>query len=66
MKVKCVLCDTVESLADDSWQAKQLRNRRTRMYLCQSCHERIAKNTYKRHATGKFQLFRTKKNKELI
>lgn len=67
MQVKCVICDSVESLEDHCFKAKRLRNRRTHMYLCHDCYERIETNTKKRHATGNFNLFDTKKkSKELI
>ncbi|WP_082684082.1 YlaI family protein [Lentibacillus amyloliquefaciens] len=63
MKVQCALCDEVDELEDDSLHAKRLRNRRIRMYLCRECYERIDSNTRKRHATGSFQLYDTKKKK---
>lgn len=64
MEVKCTICDQVDDLNDDSFQAKRLRNRRTYMYLCPSCYERIKVNTEARHATGDFHLFKEIKNKE--
>ncbi|TMN23924.1 DUF2197 domain-containing protein [Lentibacillus cibarius] len=67
MKVKCVLCDAIHDIKDDSLQAKRLRNRRIRMYLCDECDGRIYDKTQKRHATGKFQLYNGhKKKKDLI
>lgn len=62
MKVKCTICDKIDELADDSFQAKRLRNRRISMYLCKECHDRIKKNTNKRLKTGKFRLYKEKKN----
>lgn len=64
MEVKCTLCDRIDNLSDNSFQAKRLRNRRTYMYLCPTCYERIKVNTEARHATGKFRLYREKKDKE--
>nr|WP_163970785.1 YlaI family protein [Oceanobacillus halotolerans] len=64
MKVKCVICDTIDTIEDFSLQAKRLRNRRVHMYLCQECNKRVGENTKKRHATGKFQLYEPKKHKE--
>ena len=61
MQVKCVLCDVVENIEDYSLEAKRLRNRKTHMYLCQSCNERIKEKTLDRHATGKFRLYEEKK-----
>jgi len=67
MQVKCVICDSIETLDDNCFRAKRLRNRRIHMYLCHDCHTRIDVNTKKRHATGNFHLYDTKKNtKELI
>lgn len=67
MQVKCVICDRIEALEDDCFKAKRLRNRRIHMYLCLDCYTRIDENTKKRHATGNFRLYDTKKKtKELI
>lgn len=60
MKVKCVLCDKIEQIDDFSLQAKQLRNRWIKMYLCQPCYNRIDKKTNERLATGKFRLYKEK------
>ncbi|WP_373895896.1 YlaI family protein [Virgibacillus natechei] len=63
MQVKCVICDTVETLEDQSPEAKRLRNRRVHMYLCEKCHDRIEYKTKQRHSTGNFRLYRKKKQK---
>lgn len=60
LDVKCVLCDQVEELKDNSIEAKKLRNRRMHMYLCSPCNDRITKKTKERHSTGNFQLYRKK------
>ncbi|WP_164215337.1 YlaI family protein [Virgibacillus sp. YIM 98842] len=62
MKVICPLCDKIEYLDDNSFQAKRLRNRRKHMFLCRKCYERIEVKTKERHATGKFRLYSVKKN----
>lgn len=64
MQVKCTICDKVDELKDDAFQAKRLRNRRTYMYLCDECDDRIAQKTQARHATGKFKLYEENKNDE--
>lgn len=64
MQVKCTLCDKIDELEDDSFRAKRLRNRRSYMYLCDACYERIEVKTKERHATGKFKLYREKKDEE--
>ena len=61
MKVKCVICDKIENLKDDSFQAKRLRNRPISTYMCESCSSRITERTEQRIATGNFQLYRSKK-----
>ena len=67
MQVKCALCDEVNSLEDESLQAKRLRNRRLNLYICKPCYKRIEKKTKERHATGKFNLYKEKiKKDELI
>ncbi|GEM03531.1 hypothetical protein HMI01_05190 [Halolactibacillus miurensis] len=64
MDVMCPICDTVESINNDSPLAKKLRNRRKHLYLCQTCHDRIEKNTLKRQATGRFNLYEEKKEED--
>lgn len=66
MRVKCPLCDKIEVLDDQSFQAKKLRNRRKHMYLCKECYARIEFKTNERHATGNFKLYRVKKKSDLI
>ncbi|WP_138415086.1 YlaI family protein [Aquibacillus sediminis] len=66
MRVKCVLCDTINRIDANSFEAKRLRNRRIHMYLCPSCDHRIGEKTKKRHATGNFNLYREKKNEDYI
>jgi uncharacterized protein YlaI len=67
MQVKCVICDIVENIEDNSPQAKKLRNKKTYMYLCQICNERIKEKTLDRLSTGKFRLYKEKeKVDELI
>ena len=63
MKVKCVICDQIENIDDDSFQAKRLRNRRLNMYLCKTCNKRIGIRTKARHETGKFKLYKDQKQK---
>lgn len=64
MQVKCTICDEIDELNDDAFQAKRLRNRRTYMYLCSKCYDRIETHTQARHATGKFKLYKENKNEE--
>lgn len=63
MKVKCVICDKIENLVDDSFQAKRLRNRPIHTYMCKACEERIGERTKLRIATGNFNFHRPE-NKE--
>ncbi|MEL3960394.1 YlaI family protein [Lysinibacillus endophyticus] len=59
MRVKCVICDTVNDLDDNSPLAKKLRNRPIHTYMCEPCRDRITIKTEQRLATGNFRLFRT-------
>ncbi|MBO8176372.1 YlaI family protein [Aeribacillus pallidus] len=59
MRVKCVLCDKIETIDSDSLLAKKLRNRPIHTYMCQSCHDRITERTKARLATGKFRFYRS-------
>ncbi len=64
VKVQCVICDRIEEIDDDSPLAKMLRNRPIHTFMCQECHDRISKKTKERLATGKFRLYRDKKDEE--
>lgn len=58
MNVKCVICDQIESIPDDSPEAKKLRNRPIHTFMCQTCYTRIENRTNERIATGNFRLYR--------
>ncbi|PMC35185.1 DUF2197 domain-containing protein [Bacillus sp. UMB0899] len=64
MRVKCVICDLVESIDDETLVAKRLRNRPIHTYMCSSCQERITDKTKARVATGKFRFYRDKKTED--
>ncbi|MDQ0217217.1 DUF2197 domain-containing protein [Peribacillus cavernae] len=59
MRVKCVICDNIESIPDYSPEAKKLRNRPIHTYMCQTCHLRIEEKTKNRAETGNFRLYRS-------
>jgi len=65
MDVQCVICDDIRSFDDHSFEAKRLKNRWIRTYMCPTCDERIKSKTIKRLNSGKFRLYREKK-KEFI
>jgi uncharacterized protein YlaI len=64
MRVKCVLCDKIESIEDETLIAKRLRNRPIHTYMCQPCQQRIEEKTNLRLETGNFRLYREKKLKD--
>jgi uncharacterized protein YlaI len=64
MRVKCVICDKIESIENESLIAKRLRNRPIHTYMCNECCERITEKTNARIETGNFKLFRTKSEKD--
>lgn len=64
MRVKCVLCDKIESIENESLQAKRLRNRPIHTYMCNECEERISEKTQKRVESGNFKLYRSKTKEE--
>ncbi|MBX9972247.1 YlaI family protein [Cytobacillus firmus] len=64
MRVKCVLCDKIESIENESLQAKRLRNRPIHTYMCKPCESRITEKTQKRVDTGNFNLYRSKVQEE--
>ena len=59
MKVQCVLCDRIETIPDDSFEAKKLKNRPIHTYMCADCDKRITEKTKTRLATGKFRFYRS-------
>lgn len=64
MRVKCVLCDQIETINDETLMAKRLRNRPIHTYMCPKCHERIDTKTKVRLSTGNFRLYRDKKTED--
>ncbi|MYL32991.1 DUF2197 domain-containing protein [Pontibacillus yanchengensis] len=58
MRVKCVLCDSVEKIDSNCLQAKRMRNRRIHTFMCSTCHDRIEEKTNARKSTGNFKLYR--------
>lgn len=64
MKVKCVICDKIETLENDCFQAKRLRNRPIHTYTCKSCTDRITEKTNARIATGKFRITKPVQNED--
>lgn len=64
MRVKCVICDKIERIDDESLVAKRLRNRPIHTYLCDSCSLRIEEKTNSRLATGKFRFYRARSDNE--
>lgn len=59
MKVRCDLCEKIDTIDDNSLLAKKIIYRKVQSYLCEACYERIKINTLKRHETGKFRLYHT-------
>ncbi|MBO0962573.1 YlaI family protein [Neobacillus sp. MM2021_6] len=64
MRVKCVICDKIEAIEDESLTAKRLRNRPIHTYMCDNCSTRITEKTNARIDTGNFRLYRTKLEKD--
>ncbi|HYK71876.1 MAG TPA: YlaI family protein [Pseudoneobacillus sp.] len=64
MRVKCVICDKVETIENESLVAKRLRNRPIHTFMCKDCEERIAERTKIRLDSGKFQFNRPKTEKD--
>lgn len=60
MRVKCVICDKIESIEDESLEAKRLRNRPIHTYMCQECTNRISEKTKERLETGNFRFYRAR------
>ncbi|MDW0115861.1 YlaI family protein [Sporosarcina thermotolerans] len=64
MRVKCVLCDEIGQLQDDTPLAKKLRNHPINTYMCDQCNERITNYTNLRVSTGKFIFHRSSHSAE--
>jgi uncharacterized protein YlaI len=58
MRVKCFICDKIESIDDYSPLAKRLRNRPIHTYMCKPCEDRITEKTNLRHESGNFRLYK--------
>jgi uncharacterized protein YlaI len=55
MKVKCILCDNIEDIDDDSFIAKRLKNRPIHTYMCDECHDRVKEKTLANHTAKKMK-----------
>ena len=68
MRAKCMLCDRIDTLNDESPIAKRLKNRPIHTYLCDTCYDRITVRTIERWETGKFRIHHKKqvKNESFI
>lgn len=66
MRVKCVICDKIESIDDYCPEAKKLRNRPIHTYMCDDCQKRITNKTNQRTASGHFFVYRSGKDKEWL
>nr|WP_249116256.1 YlaI family protein [Bacillus altitudinis] len=64
MRVKCSLCEKLETINDDTLVAKRLRNRPIHTYMCDECQERIKVKTEARIKTGRFSLYQDPATKE--
>ncbi|MBL4952539.1 YlaI family protein [Neobacillus sp. OS1-32] len=64
MRVKCVICDKIETIDDESLMAKRLRNRPIHTYMCKDCHDRISEKTNARLETGNFRFYRSRPDKD--
>jgi uncharacterized protein YlaI len=60
MRVKCVICDKIESINDESVLAKRLRNRPIHTYMCDACNNRISEKTKAHISSGNFRLYRSR------
>ncbi len=65
MRVKCSICDKIETIDDDTLIAKRLRNRPIHTYMClKECHDRIAKKTEERLKTENSRFTRDSRKKK--
>jgi uncharacterized protein YlaI len=64
MKVKCVLCDQIETLDDESPLAKKLRNRPIHTYMCGNCRERITERTRERFEHKEYKIYHRMRKSE--
>jgi uncharacterized protein YlaI len=64
VRVKCVICDKIDTIEDESLTAKRLRNRPIHTYMCHDCNQRIAERTKTRMQTGNFRIYRPQDDKD--
>lgn len=60
MRVQCAICDQIDTIQDNTFIAKRLKNHSFQSYLCDTCKERITEKTLMRKKTGNFRLYRDK------
>jgi len=66
MDVQCILCDQVDNIDENSLYAKQLKDNYLKLHLCKPCNQRITQKTEERLNSGKFRLYKEKKNETYI
>ncbi|GAA0338655.1 YlaI family protein [Bacillus carboniphilus] len=57
MRVRCFICEKIDTIPDHSPLAKKFRNRPIHTYLCEDCDQRIADKTEERQKSGNFKLY---------
>lgn len=58
MRVQCALCDQIDTIKDNTFIAKRLKNHSFQSYLCDTCKQRITDRTIERKRNENFRLYR--------
>ena len=66
MKAKCILCEKIDILDNDSFEAKKLINHPISTYMCTSCTDKISVQTKKRMKTGQYKVYKGETSTEII
>lgn len=58
MKARCIVCEQIDILDNDSIEAKNLKNHPIRTYMCACCNDKISKKTKQRMSQGAYKIYK--------
>lgn len=58
MKARCIVCEKIDILDNDSVEARRLKNHPIRTYMCTNCNDKITQKTNQRMKQGKYKLYK--------
>ena len=58
MKARCILCEQIDILDDNSIEAKKLKNHPISTYMCTNCSAKITIQTQKRMSNKQYMVYK--------